>query len=123
MFFSRRGVYAPELLALAGRGPPADRELFEYWGHMASLMPFEMHPLFRWRMAQAADKNEDIFGRLNRTRPGFMKAALDEIRARGALTAREITGAVASKGGWRACGGANTPLQAMFPAAPIPVLH
>src|ERR1700676_1611519 len=69
--FSRLGDYAPELLDSSWLGAPANRELFEYWGHMASLMPFEMHPLLRWRMAQAADKNEDIFGRLNRSRPGF----------------------------------------------------
>ena len=67
--FSRLGAYAPELLDASWLGAPANRELFEYWGHMASLMPFEMHPLFRWRMAEAADKIEDIFGRLNRAPP------------------------------------------------------
>jgi uncharacterized protein len=117
--FSRLGDYAPELLDAAWLGAPATRELFEYWGHMASLMPFEMHPLLRWRMAEAADKNEDIFGRLNRNRPGFMQAALDEIRERGALVAREITGAGASKGGWWGWSDGKHALEALFAAGRV----
>src|SRR5260370_14244582 len=117
--FSRLGSYAPEMLDASWLGAPANRELFEYWGHMASLMPFEMHPLFRWRMAQAADKNEDIFGRLNRSRPGFMQATLDEIRERGALSAREITGAGASKGGWWGWSDGKHVLEALFAAGKL----
>jgi uncharacterized protein YcaQ len=117
--FSRLGDYAPELLDASWLGAPANRELFEYWGHMASLMPFELHPLLRWRMAQAADKNEDIFGRLNRSRPGFMQAALDEIRERGPLAAREITGAGASRGGWWGWSDGKHALEALFAAGKL----
>ena len=114
--FSRLGSYAPEMLDRSWLGAPASRELFEYWGHMASLMPHEMHPLFRWRMAQAANDHKDIFGRLNRSRPGFMQAALDEIRERGALSAREITGAGVSKGGWWGWSDGKHALEALFAA-------
>jgi uncharacterized protein len=117
--FSRLGAYAPDMLDSSWIGAPANRELFEYWGHMASLMPYQMHPLFRWRMAQAAEKNEDIFGRLNRSRPGFMQAALDEIRDRGALAAREITGAGASKGGWWGWSDGKHALEALFAAGRV----
>ncbi len=117
--FSRLGAYAPELLDASWLGAPANRELFEYWGHMASLMPFEMHPLFRWRMAEAANDHRDIFGRLNRSRPGFMNAALDEIRERGALSAREITGAGVSKGGWWGWSDGKRALEALFDAGRV----
>ena len=50
--FSRLGAYAPDILDASWLGHPDRRELFEYWGHMASLMPVEMHPLLRWRMAR-----------------------------------------------------------------------
>jgi hypothetical protein len=117
--FSRLGNYAPELLDALWLGPPAERALFEYWGHMASLMPYEMHPLFRWRMAEAARDNKDIWGRLNRSRPGFMQAALDEIAERGALSAREISGAGASKGGWWGWSDGKHALEALFAAGKL----
>ncbi len=82
-------------------------------------MPFELHPLLRWRMAQAADKNQDIFGRLSRARPGFMQAALDEIRERGPLAAREISGAGASKGGWWGWSDGKHALEALFAAGRV----
>jgi uncharacterized protein YcaQ len=48
-FFSRLGPHAPALLdRLAYR----DHELFEYWGHEASLIDVELEPLLRWRMAE-----------------------------------------------------------------------
>jgi uncharacterized protein YcaQ len=112
--FSRLGSYAPEMLDASWLGAPAERELFEYWGHMASLMSFEMHPLLRWRMAEWAEKHSDSFGRSHRSRPGFMQAALDEIRERGPLAAREITGAGASKGGWWGWSDGKRALEMLF---------
>src|SRR5271166_3361462 len=117
--FSRLGSYAPEILDASWLGRPAHRELFEYWGHMASLMPYELHPLLRWRMADAAENHRDSdtrIGSLNRRRPGFMRAALDQIAERGALSAREISGAGASKGGWWGWSDGKRALEALFAA-------
>ena len=48
--FSRIGPYtAASLDDLAYRR----RELFEYWGHVASLLPIRHYPLFRHRMDSA----------------------------------------------------------------------
>ena len=112
--FSRLGGYAPELLDASWLGAPADRELFEYWGHMASLMPYEMHPLMRWRMAEWAASHSDSHWRLDRSQTGFVRAVLDEIRQRGALSAREITGAGASKGGWWGWSDGKRALEVLF---------
>jgi uncharacterized protein len=117
--FSRLGSYAPEILDASWTGLATNRELFEYWGHMASLMPYELHPLLRWRMAEAAENGKDSdtrVAKLNRRRPGFMQAALDEIRERGALSAREISGAGASKGGWWGWSDGKRALEALFAA-------
>ena len=47
VLFSRLGAYDRQRLHdLTGPG----RELFEYWGHAASLVPMRWQPLFRWRM-------------------------------------------------------------------------
>jgi hypothetical protein len=51
--FSRLGVYPRELLDQVAWGPRSKRRLFEYWAHEASLLPLDMQPLLRWRMARA----------------------------------------------------------------------
>jgi uncharacterized protein YcaQ len=67
-----------------------DGELFEYWGHEASLVPVEYHPLLRWRMASADDHAWGGLVRLADERPGYIAAVLDEVRARGALTPAQL---------------------------------
>jgi hypothetical protein len=56
--FSRLGPYDTEILdrmAAHGPGRRHDRRLFEYWGHEASLIPFDLLPLFRWRMLRVQE--------------------------------------------------------------------
>ncbi len=57
-FLARLGPYPREALAdwLWGSG-----EVFEYWGHEASLLPVELHPLLRWRMHR--DEGHAVEGR------------------------------------------------------------
>ena len=49
VFFARLGNYDRAALT---KWLWSSREVFEYWGHEASLHPVERHPLFRWRMAK-----------------------------------------------------------------------
>ena len=57
--FSRLGHYEHDLLDRhAYRGKR--RGLFEYWGHEASLLPLELQPLMRWRMARA-ERGEGLY--------------------------------------------------------------
>src|SRR5262245_58189384 len=47
--WARLGPHARDALpALCKRGT-----IFEYWAHEASLLPVDLHPLLRWRMAEA----------------------------------------------------------------------
>src|SRR5687768_7008701 len=45
--FSRYGPYRADALDELAYDK---RELFEYWGHAACLLPVEVYPLMRWRM-------------------------------------------------------------------------
>jgi len=99
--FSRLGPYeASRLDRLAYRG--TRRALFEYWGHEASLLPVEAHPLMRWRMERASRGGEMYkgiaqFGRRNRK---FLDAVLAEIGARGPISAAELTDGGSGRGSW-----------------------
>jgi uncharacterized protein YcaQ len=98
--FSRFGPYARELLDRSAYGPK--RVLFEYWGHEASLLPVEWHPLFRWRM-QRAQSGEGVWGRLKRyatTHQDLVTAVLAQLRERGPLGAGDLAANTRGKGGW-----------------------
>jgi hypothetical protein len=86
--FSRLGPYPTDLLDRASNQPP--RELFEYWGHEASLLPVELHPLLRWRMAHWRDRAWPGIKRVRDERPELIDSVLAEVREHGPLTAAEI---------------------------------
>jgi uncharacterized protein YcaQ len=69
-------------------------ELFEYWGHEASLLPVDLHPLLRWRMKQAEAKigTWKAVARLATDEPGYIEAVYQEVVDRGPVTAGEIEG-------------------------------
>jgi uncharacterized protein len=78
VFFSRLGAYDREALS---RWLWRSREVFEYWGHEASLHPMDRHPLLRWRMDQ-----DHAWGGVRRSaadNPDLVTAALAEIAERG----------------------------------------
>ncbi len=68
--FARLGPYPREALdrLTAHTAGPVRRELFEYWGHEASLIPVELQPYLRWRMARA---DEDAWGGMVRVARDF----------------------------------------------------
>lgn len=81
---------------------PQRRAFFEYWGHEASLIPLDFYPLMRWRMGRALEGaagwgNIIRFGQEN---PGLISRALDEVRARGAIGASELSESGKSQGSW-----------------------
>ncbi|HEX6424198.1 MAG TPA: crosslink repair DNA glycosylase YcaQ family protein [Acidimicrobiales bacterium] len=85
VFFARLGPYDRDALS---RWLWRSRQVFEYWGHEASLHPVERHPLFRWRMAgdhpwagvrRSAGDNGDL-----------VAAALAEVAERGPVPIGEL---------------------------------
>ena len=98
--FSRAGPY--DTGALDRLSQKAPRALFEYWGHEASLIPMDYHPLFRWRMEEAKAGRGAWQGpaRLARERPDFIKAVMHEIAERGPLGAGELSEGGKSTGNW-----------------------
>ena len=96
--FSRLGAYPRETLdRLAfhrnggdgGRGA-GERELFEYWAHEASLLPVELQPLLRWRMARVDKLAWKSVARIGREQPELVAWVLDQVRERGPLRASEL---------------------------------
>ena len=97
--YSRVGAWDPALLDdVAFRR----RELFEYWGHEASFLPVDLHPLFRWRMERARTLEEGWGGMLRvfRERPGFVENLLRRVRDEGPLPASALRDAPKGKAAW-----------------------
>jgi uncharacterized protein YcaQ len=86
--FTRLGPYDTDALDRLAHYAP--RRLFEYWGHEASLLPVELHPLLRWRMARAADDAWGGIRRVSHERPDLVARVLEHVRARGPVAAGEL---------------------------------
>src|SRR3954466_6650448 len=70
--FARLGPHPRTMLADA----IDDGELWEYWAHMAAIVPSSQHRLFRWRMATGHEWK--AIDRIAAEKPGFV----DEVKAR-----------------------------------------
>ncbi len=97
--FSRLGPYpraALDRLAWHGDGGGAKpgragrRDLVEYWGHEASLLPVELQPLLRWRMARADALAWKGVARVAAEQPKLLEFVLDVVRERGPIRASEL---------------------------------
>src|SRR5262249_47829118 len=84
--WARLGGHARDALPqLCKRGA-----IFEYWAHEASLMPVELQPLLRWRMAEARTRAWRSLRMIAHRDPGYVEAIRAEVHARGQLTARDL---------------------------------
>ncbi|MDA1002387.1 MAG: winged helix DNA-binding domain-containing protein [Chloroflexi bacterium] len=115
--FSRLGPYPMSLLDdLAYRR----RELFEYWGHAASLIPTAHYPLFRHRMEERRDRirnrASESFGH-----DGYVDSVLAEVRDHGPLIASGLSDGGESRGPWWGWGKGKLALEALFEGGDIAV--
>ncbi len=96
--FSRLGPYPREALdRLAwhenGSGKtrrPEPRDLIEYWGHEASLLPVALQPLLRWRMARADALAWKGVARLAAEQPELLEFVTGVVRKRGPIRASDL---------------------------------
>ncbi|HTW99288.1 MAG TPA: crosslink repair DNA glycosylase YcaQ family protein [Acidimicrobiales bacterium] len=101
--FSRLGSY--DVSAMQRLSAPGGH-WFEYWGHAASLLPLELHPLFRWRMQRW---REDLADSLEvgqrrhawRVANGeYLAAVLAEVEERGPISAAQLSDPRRRSGTW-----------------------
>lgn len=92
--FSRLGSYDPDLLWRALR----ERDIFEYWAHMASFSPVEDWPLLRHRME--AEREWGAIRRLQAEAPGYLDAVHRELVERGPLTTSDLEDPGDRRGPW-----------------------
>ena len=109
--FSRLGPYPRSTLrAMTERR----RELFEYWAHAASFVPIELQPALRWRMAAAHAAGGRRQQDLDRRRPGYIESVLAEVRARGPLTAAQLSDPGTTNGPWWGWADGKSALEWLF---------
>jgi uncharacterized protein YcaQ len=106
--FARLGPYPVAALdALAYE----KRELFEYWGHAACLLPLSLYPLLRYRM----DKYAEWTQRYMRSQRGaYMAKVYAEVAERGPIAAAELSSPGKRSGNWWGWSIGKTTLEHLF---------
>jgi uncharacterized protein len=90
--FSRLGSYDRAALDRYCWGPPKHRRMFEYWAHVASLLPWRLQPYLRWRMDRGWDEGWGAADELRRRRPELFEEVLDLVRRDGPIGAGAVEG-------------------------------
>ncbi|MDJ0959189.1 MAG: crosslink repair DNA glycosylase YcaQ family protein [Acidimicrobiia bacterium] len=87
-------------------------EVFEYWGHVASLMPVHLYPVFQWRRRGMAASSwardfED-------EHPGYLDTVYEEIATHGPLSVSELSDPGSRTGPWWGHGRGRRALDRLF---------
>ncbi len=100
--FSRSGLYKQTTLDKYTLDRN-NREVFEYWGHEASLMPLDLHPLFRWRMQHAADGKGvyKMLAKFASENPSYLSEVYTRVKNEGPTTAGQLDEERKTAGWWQ----------------------
>jgi uncharacterized protein YcaQ len=110
--FSRLGPYRSAILDEMAY---ERRDLFEYWGHMASFMPVEQFPLMRWKMRNATTNDVwKMIAETVRKRPTYVEDVYAEVKARGPISASELSDPGKKAGPWWGWGAGKHALEWLF---------
>ena len=107
--WSRLGHYSIEAL---DEFTARSGEMFEYWGHVASLLPVDLHRLFRWRM-EAMEPGPRTSAILD-DHPEYIDAVLAEIAEHGPLTVSQLSDPGTRTGPWWGHGKGKVALDWLF---------
>jgi uncharacterized protein YcaQ len=106
--FARLGPHPRTMLADA----IDEGQLWEYWAHVAAIVPSDHHRLFRWKMAREHDWK--AISRLAAEQPGFVEQVLQRIRDTGPITAADLEQRVGRKGAWWSWDDGKIALEHLF---------
>ena len=87
------------------------RELFEYWGHAACLMPLSLYPLVRYRMQSDAARDY-----MDSERGAYVKQAYLEVVERGPLAATDLSDPGKRRGPWWGWASGKAALEYLYDA-------
>ncbi|HEY2593050.1 MAG TPA: crosslink repair DNA glycosylase YcaQ family protein [Chloroflexota bacterium] len=111
--FARLGSYPMESLdTLTYRR----RELFEYWGHAACLLPIELFPLVRYRMQ--ADLTREYMAT---DRGAYVAQVYREVADGGPITAGELPNPGKRSGNWWGWGNGKAALEYLYDAGVVAI--
>ena len=94
-------------------------EVFEHWGHMASVMPRRLFPLMRHRMDEEATRwSKYIAEKVEAVKPGLVAAVEEAVQRHGPLTAADLEhleeAEARKRGGWWDWSATKTVLEYLF---------
>src|SRR5262245_2994504 len=108
--FARLGPHPRTLIADATR----HGDLFEYWGHMASHVPTEQYPLFRWRMESMHNTGWRWITELAERRNGYVEEVFGRVRDGGSVVVADLSEREGRKGPWWDWDDAKVALEYLF---------
>lgn len=92
------------------------RELFEFWGHAACLMPVALYPLLRYRMHR-----DDTQEYMRSAAGANLRKVYDEVAERGPLTVGELSDPGKRSGKWWGWSDGKLRLEALYDAGLVAI--
>ncbi len=111
--FARLGPYPMDVLDHLAY---ARRELFEYWGHAACLMPVALYPLLRYRMH--GDQAREF---MRSERGAYMANVYAEVAERGPIAAADLSNPGKRSGNWWGWGDGKATIEHLFDAGLVAI--
>jgi len=85
------------------------RELFEYWGHAACLLPISLYPLLRYRM-----RDEETKAHMKSDAGAYLARVYAEVAERGPLTVSELSDPGRRSSKWWGWGKGKLALEQLY---------